>query len=126
MTILLIEDDTNDALLLQRALRIYGLCNPIVTYSYPEAALEYLQDNYESTVLILLDLAFPGHMDGYEFLHRLHGTPARYAPVIILSGSEPYSPRAYQHGALDFLTKPVSAEKLITALHKIGLGWTIG
>lgn len=126
-TILMIEDNVDDALLLQRELRRYGLRNPIVTYTYPEAAITHLEENYESTVLILLDLAYEdGHIDGYKFLDYLHSTPGRFIPVIIISGSEPHKTRAFKHGALEFMVKPAHAGQLIEALHKIGLSWSIG
>jgi len=67
---------------------------------------------------IILDLNLP-LMTGWEVLDALKGDPAtRHIPVHIMSvDDEDYT--AYQHGALGFLTKPVSPEALETAFAQL-------
>ncbi|HNT78823.1 MAG TPA: response regulator, partial [Anaerolineae bacterium] len=67
---------------------------------------------------IILDLNLP-LMTGWEVLDALKGDPAtRHIPVHIMSvDDEDYA--AYQHGALGFLTKPVSPEALEAAFAQL-------
>jgi DNA-binding response OmpR family regulator len=58
---------------------------------------------------IVLDLNLPS-MDGWQVLDKLKQNPdTRHIPVHIMSVEEK-SLAAYQQGAMDFLTKPVSQE----------------
>ena len=74
-TILLVEDDSNDVVLIQRAFRKANLTNLIQVASNGEEAINYLnhhapdQDKtkYLRPLLILLDLKLPV-MSGLEFL----------------------------------------------------------
>ncbi len=60
--------------------------------------------------LILLDIMMPG-MDGYEVCSRLKaGTDTRDIPIIFVTalGQEMDETKAFQFGAVDFITKPFS------------------
>ena len=64
--------------------------------------------------LVLLDILMP-EMDGYEVCRQLKANPSTTTiPVIFLSGEEEV--QAGEHGAVSHLTKPVSPEKLMTAI----------
>ncbi|MEY2633755.1 MAG: hypothetical protein RIR00_2409, partial [Pseudomonadota bacterium] len=68
--------------------------------------------------LILLDVAMPG-MDGYQVCEALKADPAtRDIPVIFLTGmtSSEDEERGLALGAVDYITKPVSAPVLLARL----------
>ena len=65
--------------------------------------------------LVLLDLQMPG-MGGFEVIERL---PADALPVIIIvTAYDQHAIRAFEAGALDYLLKPVSQERLEKAVDR--------
>ena len=59
--------------------------------------------------LVLLDLEMPG-LDGYEVCRRIRGSAhGAQVPILILTGRNDTEAieLAYQHGATDFITKPI-------------------
>jgi CheY-like chemotaxis protein len=119
LTILVIEDDDRDALLLVNALQGAG-CAPLPILSRAEEAVRYLQgageysarDRHPLPSLIVLDLGLPG-MSGLEFLGWLRQQPVLSAiPVIVLSGSvfSHAVKQAYALGAATFFTKPLGKD----------------
>ena len=68
--------------------------------------------------IILLDILMP-EIDGYEVLTRLKADPSlKDIPVIVLSALNTNEAivRAYNLGAVDFITKPVLLEKLVNSV----------
>lgn len=126
MPILLIEDNAADAELALTALRDSGLSNELCHFSTCEEARDWLNLHQEKTPLILLDLIFPGHMDGFEFLKWLRTHPEfRSIPVIIVSVDRYSKPDAYGLGAIGYLVKPINRNVLLDAIQNIGLRWQI-
>jgi CheY-like chemotaxis protein len=132
LSILVIEDDESDALLLVHALDRAG-CSPLPVVGRAEEAVRYLQgagqysarDLYPLPALIVLDLSLPG-MSGLEFLAWLREQPLLSAiPVIVLSGSAFLQDvtRAYALGAKTFFTKPLDSE-LDYLAHSIVRYWS--
>ncbi|TAN53872.1 MAG: PAS domain S-box protein [Methylococcaceae bacterium] len=76
--------------------------------------------------LILLDINLPG-MDGYEALRHLKSSPAT-APIPVLALTVNATPedmgKGLEAGFIDYLTKPVDMERVITAL-ATHLHWTV-
>ena len=65
--------------------------------------------------LVLLDLQMPG-LGGFEVIRRL---PADAMPVIVIvTAYDQHAIRAFEAGALDYLLKPVSRERLEKALDR--------
>lgn len=67
-----------------------------------------------SPTLILLDVMMP-RMDGFEACSRIKSTPAgRCVPIVMLTAltATEEKIRALDHGADDFLTKPISRQEL--------------
>jgi len=65
--------------------------------------------------LVLLDLQMPG-LGGFDVIHRL---PEDALPiVIIVTAYDQHAIRAFEAGALDYLLKPVSQERLERALDR--------
>lgn len=122
----LVEDSRDDATLAQRALVKSGLDNPIEWYETAEAALSALDTSEELPLLILLDLAFPGRMNGVTFMEHLRKNKKTHdIPVIVLTHSVNSMPDTYRLKALAYLLKPVRAEKLLETLSQVGLRWQV-
>jgi CheY-like chemotaxis protein len=118
-TILVLEDDENDALLLQRALRQANLANPIHVVRNGEEAIALLsageaQGQQSRPGLIITDLKMP-LVDGLEFLKWLrHHEPLRTVPLLVLTSSTAESDFvcAYGFGANSYMVKPRTLEEL--------------
>ena len=112
--LLIIEDDRNFA----RIVLEYGRQKDFrcLAAGDGETGLQLARAHHPDA--ILLDLNLPG-MSGWEVLHTLkHDSQLRHIPVHILSASEE-SMDAYKHGALGFLTKPISLEDLERVFEKL-------
>jgi CheY-like chemotaxis protein len=118
MTILLADDDDNDAELVLRALRKEGFKGKLSIVKDGEALFAYL-DGASGSVhalpdLVLLDLRMRC-MSGIEVLERLRANPNWTGiPIVMMSGI--FDPelvkQAYYQGARGFLLKPFSAEDI--------------
>jgi CheY-like chemotaxis protein len=117
-TILLVEDDSNDTLLLQRAFRRAGLNNPLQVVSDGDQAVAYLngvdkfgdRDKFPLPSLILLDLKLP-RRSGLEVLSWLRNEASeevKALPVIVLTSSRLSEDvdQAYTLGANSYMAKP--------------------
>src|SRR5690242_16633033 len=112
-TVFLVDDDPRVVAALARLLRAADF--EVHKFSSAE---EFLQEHAVSTPgCAVLDVAMPG-MDGIELQRRLMNTGSK-RPIVFLTarGDIPMSVQAMKKGAVDFLTKPVSAPKLLTAVH---------
>ena len=65
--------------------------------------------------LVLLDLQMPG-LGGFDVIQRL--PPGALPIVIIVTAYDQHAIRAFEEGALDYLLKPVSQERLEKALDR--------
>ena len=124
--ILLVEDNTADALLVQEALRSVGVDLPVEVAADGEAALRRLRDAGGSRPgLVLLDLNLP-RLDGREVLARVKSDPAlRDIPVVVLttSSAPPDVELAYDRGANAYVRKPLGMERLEEAAASIRDFW---
>lgn len=114
MSILVVEDDPLSRQLMGLLLRGSGYDDVATAQSVAEA-IEYLDRETGGCDLVLLDLNLPDG-NGFTILRRMKGAPAqRDIPVIVVTGSENDSDlvAAFDAGALDFLTKPVSQRELL-------------
>lgn len=134
-TLLLVEDDPNDILLIQRALAKGNLVNPMRIVRDGEEAIAYLngqgdfsrRDRFPLPSLILLDLKLP-RKSGLEVLEWLRNQPElRRIPVIVLTSSRESADisRAYELGANSYLVKPVDFDGLLEMVKAIGVYWII-
>ena len=121
--ILLVEDNPDDAAITRRAFERAKIGNPVTVIENGQAALDLLYRNCieqgaPGFELVLLDLSLPG-LDGRTVLRTIWGDKRlRHMPVIILTGSEREADliESYKGGAVAFLRKPVSVERLLAAI----------
>jgi two-component system LytT family response regulator len=66
--------------------------------------------------LVLLDLHMPG-MDGFEVVRNLDG--ANPPCIVIVTAFDQHAIRAFEAGAIDYLLKPVSQERLVKCLERV-------
>jgi len=111
VTILIADDDDDDRFLMQSALDEYGISNPTTFVKDRLALLNYLHQNNQTTVgLILLDLNMP-RMDGREVLKILKSeTKFRKIPVVVMTTSQAREDieDCYTLGANCYIVKPSS------------------
>lgn len=122
-SILLVEDDPNDVILIRRAFSKANIPNPLQVVDDGEMAVNYLSGNgnysnrvhYPIPILVLLDLKMP-RKSGLEVLQwiRQHEQLKRL-PVIILTSSRENADidRAYEIGVNSYLVKPVTFDALL-------------
>lgn len=111
-TIFLVDDDAGVLKALSRLLRAKGY--EVRPYGSPQAFLA----DHDVTVpgCAVLDVSMPG-LSGLDLQEGLIAAAA-HRPVIFITGKGdvPTSVRAMKAGAVDFLTKPVSAGNLLAAI----------
>ncbi|MCG8393499.1 MAG: response regulator [Pseudomonadales bacterium] len=113
-TVLIVEDDDEFAKVLMELAADYGLEGHICPDG--EAGLEYASHYRPSA--IILDIGLPG-IDGWQVMERLKADPrTKDIPVHFLSGRDERK-KAMELGAIDFLTKPVNQDDILTAFAKI-------
>ncbi len=134
-TILLVEDDPNDVLLIRRAFENTKIANPIEVVEDGEKAVSYLESlsspgerkDSPLPMLVLLDLKLP-RKSGLEVLAWMREQPhLRRLPVVILTSSRESSDinKAYDSGANSYLVKPGSFEDLMEMVASLNMYWLI-
>lgn len=132
--VLLIEDDPNDILLLERAFGKAQLAAPLQVNN-GEEAIAYLagQGAYADRAqhplpqLVLLDLKLP-RKSGLDVLRWLRQQPIlQRLPVVVLTSSRESSDvnRAYELGANSYLVKPVRSQDLVDMVKTLDLYWLL-
>lgn len=122
-TILHVEDDPNDTLLLEHACRKAGVIFDLQAVSDGDQAMAYLRGinaysdraKHPMPRLILLDLKMP-RVSGFDVLAWLRSEDGlRELPVVVLTSSNHDADvkRAYELGAKSYLVKPVGFEALV-------------
>ena len=132
-TILLAEDDPNDALLMRKAVQKTLSRIPLVVVNNGQEAVHYLNGDgpyadrtlHPFPDLVLLDLKMP-LMNGFEVLRWVRQQPRlKRLPVIVLSGSvlESDVRLAYEAGANSYLAKPADFNHLLETVKILGDFW---
>ena len=126
--VLLVEDDTIDAMTVQRAFKDLKVTNPLRHSLNGEEALAYLsQATNERPCAILLDLNMP-KMNGLEFLRAVKADPElKRIPVIVLttSNEERDISASFWQSAAGYIVKPVDYQKFVEAIRTVDLYWTL-
>ena len=132
-TILLVEDNPDDVLLIRRAFQKAGIGNPIVAVGHGDDAVAYLdgtgayadRHRYPLPALVLLNLKLP-RRSGLEVLAwvRQHEGLKRL-PVVVLTSSRDEGDinKAYDLGANSYLVKPVAFDELLRLVRSVEGYW---
>lgn len=132
--ILLVEDDSNDVLLIQRAFQKAGLREALKVVRDGSQAIDYLsgkgqygnRDRFPVPFLVLLDLKMPG-TNGFEVLEWLRAEPdLKRVLVVVLTSSNLQTDvdRAYELGANSYLVKPVEFAEMVNLIRRFEVYWT--
>jgi CheY-like chemotaxis protein len=126
--ILLLEDDTVDAMTVKRATKDLNVTNTLVRVINGEEALKYLRDSANiKPCVILLDLNMP-KMNGIEFLKIAKADPQlRGIPVIVLTTSRADQDKfeCFSNSIAGYIVKPVDYKGFLEAIRILNLYWTL-
>lgn len=125
-TLVLVDDDHDDALMLRTAAARGGMAVRILHLDRGLGLIEALaRHELPARSLVLLDLNMPA-MDGFSVLARLRARPAG-PPIVVYSTSSDrvQIDRAYAAGASAYLTKPQSLAQTISLLGAVVAHWFV-
>lgn len=131
--ILMVDDDPNDTLLIQRALRSTLVEGHVISVENGEQAINYLagegeyadRDRFPLPVFILMDIKLP-RKTGLEVLAWMKEKDSlRSIPVIMFTSSNQQADikQAYDLGANSYIVKPVEYSKLEKTLRDLIHYW---
>ena len=124
--ILLIEDNDDDVVIIERGLKKGKIGNPVHRVRNGLEGLNYLNDNPDKKIdVILLDLNMEV-MNGFEFLQkRQESRRIKLIPTIVLTTSNRKEDieKSYELGANSYVEKPVDPKDFIDAMLKIEDFW---
>lgn len=134
-TILLVEDNPDDAALALRAFRKNNIANNVIVATDGEEALDYLfgtggyegRDTSDMPQVVLLDLKLP-KVDGLDVLRKIRGSDStRLLPVVILTSSKEDQDlvAGYGLGANSYIRKPVDFDQFLESIRHLGLYWLV-
>jgi CheY-like chemotaxis protein len=125
--ILLVEDDSVDAMTVKRAMRDLQVNHSVIHSVNGEEAMKYLTSpDTEKPFVILLDLNMP-KMSGIEFLKVMKTNPElKTIPVIVLTTSKEQRDvlDSFELGAAGYMVKPVDYVKFVEILSRIMTYWS--
>ena len=136
LTILHIEDDPNDVLLIERAFRNANVIADLKNVCDGEQAANYLAGRgafadrvkFPFPALLLLDLKLP-RRSGLELISwvRSQEPPLRRMPVVVLTSSNQPKDvnRAYEAGANSYVVKPTGFDELTTLVKVLSSYWLV-
>jgi len=133
--ILLVEDNEDDIMLTERAIKKNRITNKLVIARDGNEALDFLfcrgefegRSPAELPIVVLLDLKLP-KVDGLEVLKAIRSDErTRLLPVIILTSSKEEQDiiSCYTSGANSYIRKPVDFNQFIDAIQSLHLYWVI-
>ena len=115
-SILIVDDQASNVLLLEQMLRAEGYLRVSSTMD-PKAVCALHQANHYD--LILLDLQMP-EMDGFQVMEALKLIESdSYLPVLVITAQPGHKLRALQTGAKDFISKPFDLVEVQTRIHNM-------
>jgi len=115
LPVMIVDDERNVLLGYDTSLKRYGI-NNIICYEDSRPVMDYLARS--EVELILLDLVMP-HLAGEQLLQEIN-RDYPHVPVIVITGVDEVETavRCMQHGALDYLVKPIEKERLIGSVKR--------
>ncbi|MBN2019673.1 MAG: response regulator [Sedimentisphaerales bacterium] len=126
--ILLLEDDTVDAMTVKRALKDLNVANAVVRLINGEEGVKYLRKNSNvRPCVIILDLNMP-KMNGIEFLKYVKEDPElRAIPVVVLTTSRADQDKfeCFNNSVAGYLIKPSDYQDFVRTIQILDLYWSI-
>ena len=133
-TILLVEDEDNDATLLKMAFKMNNIPNPIQWAKDGAEAVAYLngegvysnRELYPFPEVLIIDIKMP-RMTGLELLAWMRDNSFRVIPSIVMTSSRQDTDieKAYELGANTYMIKPSSFNELQAVVKVIHDYWTL-
>jgi len=127
-TILLVEDDTVDAMAVKKALEYLHINDKLAHVINGEEALEYLNNEAnDKPHIILLDLNMP-KMSGVEFMKVAKADSSlKKIPVVVLTTSRDNQDRkkTFELGVAGYIVKPLNLKKFMEIMEKIQQYWDL-
>jgi len=127
-SLLLIEDDSIDAMTIKRAIEHAGEIAQIIHCVNGEEGLAYLRDaGSEMPFLIMLDLNMP-RMNGLEFLEAVKNDHQLCRiPVVVLTTSTKSCDidNTFSHSVAGYMVKPIDYDKLVEIIKTVNDYWAI-
>ncbi len=115
-SILVVDDQAANVLLLERMLRGAGYTSVTSTMDSQQVCELHRQNRYS---LILLDLQMP-HLDGFQVMEGLKEIETdSYLPVLVITAQPDHKLRALQAGAKDFVSKPFDLAEVLMRVHNM-------
>ena len=132
-SILLVEDNAQDEMLILRALRRSNVANGIDVVRDGQQALDYLYADGEfaarsgqpQPAVVLLDIGLP-RLSGLDVLERMRADArTRMLPVVMLTSSDEDADRlrSYASGANSFVRKPLDFTEFAETVSRLGVYW---
>jgi CheY-like chemotaxis protein len=121
ISVLLVEDDPGDVVLIEEAFEHNKVRNTLTIVGDGVEAMEHLRSGASRPDLVLLDLNLP-RKDGREVLAEIKGDPdLRSIPVVVLTTSKAEEDilRSYDLHANAYVTKPVDFNRFIEVVRQI-------
>ena len=131
-TMLLVEDNPQDELLILRALRKAHVNATIDVVRDGQQAVDYLLRTGEFSdrpeglpALVLLDMNLP-KLSGLDVLTRVRAEPlTKLLPVVVFTSSDEERDRlrSYSTGANSFVSKPLEFSEFMSSAGQLGTYW---
>jgi chemotaxis family two-component system response regulator Rcp1 len=120
LRILLVEDDAADAYLIRRALKGMPRVVEVVLAENGVEALELIERGAIKPDLAFVDLRMP-RKDGFALLRDFAISDSAKFPAVVLTSSKSGEDtvRSKKRGAIQFVTKPRTEQKLAAALGRV-------
>jgi CheY-like chemotaxis protein len=133
--VLLVEDNVDDVILIERAFEKARIVNPLHVAGDGDEALDYLGGRgkyhdraaYPLPALVLLDLKLP-RRSGLDVLTWMRAEPCiKRIPVVVLTSSRENVDvdRAYELGVNSYLCKPVAFDVLLDMIKTLNVYWLL-
>jgi len=132
-TILLVEDNPQDEMLILRTMRKVNLINEVDVARDGQQALDYLfgagefadRSKTKLPAVVLLDIGLP-RISGLDVLAQLRADErTSLLPVVILTSSDEEKDRlrSYECGANSFVRKPLDFTEFAETVARLGIYW---
>jgi len=126
--ILLVEDDSVDAMTVKRILEHLKVSNNLVHLNDGKEALEYLRiEGNTNPSIIILDFN-TSRMNGFEFLKIIKADELlKTIPVVVLTTSQARKDidESFDRSVAGYIIKPIDYDQFVKAFRTVHLYWSL-